>query len=82
VDSGGGGSAENGPRNTHQFYDYLGNLVEEWTLEETQVKTELPTVPGFTLPDGTVINHDGWNWDLEDIKSETYGINMGALYRT
>ena len=65
---------------THKFYDLNGELVEEWTLEETQSKTELPTLANIPM-DGWTLNFDGWNWDLDKIKSATCSQNIGALYK-
>lgn len=65
---------------THKFYDLNGELVEEWTLEETQSKTSLPTLANIPM-DGWTLNFDGWNWDLDKIKSATCSQNIGALYK-
>lgn len=65
---------------THKFYDLNGELVEEWTLEETQSKTSLPTVANIPM-DGWTLNFDGWNWDLDKIKAATCSQNIGALYK-
>lgn len=65
---------------THKFYDLNGDIVEEWTLEETQSKTALPTSANIPM-DGWTLNFDGWNWDLDKIKSATCSQNIGALYR-
>ncbi len=65
---------------THKFYDLNGDIVAEWTLEETQSKTALPTSANIPM-DGWTLNFDGWNWDLDKIKSATCSQNIGALYR-
>lgn len=83
IDLGGGGdSGEIDPQkyNTHKFYNYNGDLIEEWTLEETQSKTELPSLSGIPFGSWT-LNFDGWNWDLEQLKSASCGQNIGAMYR-
>ena len=75
IDLGGGsGSGEIDPQkyNTHKFYNYNGDLVEEWTLEETQTKTELPTLGGIPFG-GCTLDFDGWNWDLGQLKSASCG---------
>lgn len=59
------------------FYDYDGELVYAYTIEEAQALTELP--PGPTH-DGLIF--DGWNWPLEQVKALTYPMNVGATYRT
>lgn len=80
IDLGGGGDEEVKDYNTHKFYNANGELVEEWTLEETQSKTELPTLGGIGFS-GWTLNFDGWNWDLEQLKSASCGQNIGAMYR-
>ena len=85
ISIGGGGSGEeddDNPQkyNTHKFYNANGGLVEEWTLEETQSKTELPTLGSIPFS-GWSLDFDGWNWDLEQLKSATCGQNIGAMYR-
>lgn len=80
ISIGGGGDEEVKDYNTHKFYNANGELVEEWTLEETQSKTELPTLGGIGFS-GWTLNFDGWNWDLEQLKSASCGQNIGAMYR-
>ena len=65
---------------THKFYDLNGDIVAEWTLEETQSKTALPTSSNIPM-DGWTLNFDGWNWNLDEIKSATCSQNIGALYK-
>lgn len=61
------------------FADYDGNLIDTWTKDEVASKTVLPTPPAHT---GLVF--EGWNWTLEDIKTDTTGqvITVGPLYHT
>ena len=61
------------------FADYDGNLIDTWTWEEVATKTALPTPPAHT---GLVF--EGWNWTLEDIKTDTTGqvITVGPYYHT
>ena len=61
------------------FADYDGNLIDTWTKDEVASKTTLPTPPAHT---GLVF--EGWNWTLEDIKTDTTGqvITVGPYYHT
>ena len=61
------------------FADYDGNLIDTWTKDEVASKTALPTPPAHT---GLVF--EGWNWTLEDIKTDTTGqvITVGPYYHT
>ena len=61
------------------FADYDGNLIDTWTKDEVASKTTLPTPPAHT---GLVF--EGWNWTLEDIKTDTTGqvITVGPFYHT
>ena len=61
------------------FADYDGNLIDTWTWDEVATKTALPTPPAHT---GLVF--EGWNWTLEDIKTDTTGqvITVGPYYHT
>ena len=61
------------------FADYDGNLIDTWTKDEVASKTTLPTPPTHT---GLVF--EGWNWTLEDIKTDTTGqvITVGPFYHT
>lgn len=59
------------------FYDYDGTLLYAYTLEEAKSLSNLPSAP----------QHEGllfqeWNWSLEDIKSLTTYMNVGATYIT
>lgn len=58
------------------FYDLDANLVEAWTLAELQNKTELPANP--TAPTG--LTAKGWNWTLQQLKSENKITNVGQVY--
>ena len=61
------------------FADYDGNLIDTWTKDEVASKTALPTPPAHS---GLVF--EGWNWTLEDIKTDTTGqvITVGPFYHT
>ena len=61
------------------FADYDGNLIDTWTKDEVASKTTLPTPPTHS---GLVF--EGWNWTLEDIKTDTTGqvITVGPFYHT
>ena len=76
-----GGSAPSVPSDNTAviFADYDGNLIDTWTWDEVASKTALPTPPAHT---GLVF--EGWNWTLEDIKTDTTGqvITVGPYYHT
>ena len=59
------------------FYDYGGTLLYSYTVEEANALTALPAGPTH---EGLVF--DGWNWSLEDVKSLTRPMNIGAMYST
>ena len=61
------------------FADYDGTLIDTWTKDEVASKTTLPTPPTHS---GLVF--EGWNWTLEDIKTDTTGqvITVGPYYHT
>lgn len=75
----GGSSPEPSDNTAVIFADYDGNLIDTWTWDEKASKTELPTVPAHS---GLVF--EGWNWTLEDIKTDTTGqvITVGPYYHT
>ena len=59
------------------FYDYDGTLLYSYTIEEANALTALPAGPTH---EGLVF--DGWNWSLDDVKSLTRPMNIGAMYAT
>lgn len=59
------------------FYDYDGTLLYSYTVEEANALTALPVGPTH---EGLVF--DGWNWSLEDVKSLTRPMNIGAMFAT
>lgn len=59
------------------FYDYDGTLLYSYTVEEANALTALPAGPTH---EGLVF--DGWNWSLEDVKSLTRPMDIGAMYHT
>ena len=73
IQAGGGGAI---PKDVN-FYDYDGTLLYSYTLEEAQALTALPDAPTH---DGLVF--DGWNYSLENVKSLTRAMNIGAMYST
>lgn len=68
-----------------RFYNYKGEIVETWTLEEAKTKTELPAfndeLVEFANGEYTDLQQEGWNWDLADIQAVETDISVGALYR-
>lgn len=73
----GGSSRPSAKYNEVNFYDYDGTLLYSYTVEEAQALTELPPLP--TQP-GLVCQ--GWNYDLETIKSYNRAMDVGATYIT
>lgn len=59
------------------FYDYNGTLLYSYTVEEASALTALPAGPAH---EGLVF--DGWNWSLEDVKSLTRPMGIGAMFAT
>lgn len=59
------------------FYDYDGTLLYSYTVEEANALTALPAGPTHK---GLVF--DGWNWSLEDVKSLTRPMDIGAMFAT
>jgi hypothetical protein len=71
-----GGSESVSPKEVN-FYDYDGTILHSYTVEEAQALTELPELPER---DGLICQ--GWNYDLETIKSYNRAVNVGAMYIT
>lgn len=59
------------------FYDYDGTLLYSYTLAEAQALTELPPLPSQP---GLICQ--GWNYDLETVKTYLEGADVGATYIT
>ena len=59
------------------FYDYDGTLLYSYTVEEASALTALPEGPTH---EGLIF--DGWNWSLEDVKSLTRPMDIGAMFAT
>jgi hypothetical protein len=59
------------------FYDYDGTLLHSYTVAEAQALTELPPLP---TQEGLICQ--GWNYDLETIKSYNRAVDVGATYIT
>lgn len=77
IEAGGGGITPAVSPKDVNFYDYDGTLLYSYTLEEAQALTALPDGPAH---DGLVF--DGWNYNLESVKSLTRAMNVGAMYAT
>ena len=77
IQAGGGGTITATAPKDVNFYDYDGTLLYSYTLEESQALTALPDGPTH---DGLVF--DGWNHNLESVKSLTKAMNIGAMYST
>lgn len=71
------GGANNISLKDVNFYDYDGELLHAYTLEEAQALSELPELPTH---DGLICQ--GWNYDLETIKEHNRAVNVGAMYIT
>lgn len=59
------------------FYDYDGTLLYSYTVEAAQALIELPP-----LPEQKGLICQGWNYDLETIKSYNREVDVGATYIT
>lgn len=59
------------------FFDYDGTLLHSYTLEEVQTLSSLPQLPEH---EGLICQ--GWNWDLNDIKSVNQELDIGPMYIT
>lgn len=68
---------DSGVANDVVFYDYDGTVLHSYTLEQVQDLTELPPLPRQL---GLICQ--GWNYDLETIKSYNRPVNVGAMYIT
>lgn len=60
------------------FYDYDGELLYSYTLEEAQALTELPPIPDYHEH---LIPYQ-WNWSLDDVTTLDTNADIGALYDT
>ena len=77
IEAGGGGIIPAASPKDVNFYDYDGTLLYSYTLKEAQALTALPDGPTH---EGLVF--DGWNYNLESVKSLTRAMNVGAMYAT
>ena len=59
------------------FYDYDGTRLYSYTVAEAQALTALPPLPSR---EGLICQ--GWNYDLETIKSYNRMVDVGAMYIT
>ena len=73
---GGGGSSSTSPNDVN-FYDYDGTIVASYSLSEAQAITALPDGP---IHEG--LTFQGWNYTLENVKTFTRPMNVGAIYIT
>ena len=74
---GGGGDTVPVKAKGVNFYDYDGTLLHSYTVEEAQALIALPKLP---TREGLICQ--GWNYDLETIKSYNRKVNVGATYIT
>lgn len=63
-----------------RFVNGLGEIVEIWDFEDRLNKTELPELSNITLPDGTILYGNMWNFTLEEIKQSEIPVDVGMLY--
>lgn len=75
----GGGSApaEEIEEKDVNFFDYDGTLIASYTEAEAKALTSLPTPPEHS---GLVFQ--GWNYTLEEVKTNAEMADIGALYTT
>lgn len=75
----GGGSApaEEIKEKDVNFFDYDGTLIASYTETEAKALTTLPTPPEHS---GLVFQ--GWNYTIEEIKTNAEMADIGALYTT
>lgn len=75
----GGGSSAGGTvaDDAVTFIDYDGTVLYTYTEDEIAEMTELPELPTHKGLVG-----DGWNYDLDTIKSHGKNVTVGALYKT
>lgn len=78
IESGGGsGGGAAVTEKEVNFYDYDGTCLYAYTVEEAQALSELPK-----LPEREGLICQGWNYDLETIKTYKQAVNVGAMYMT
>lgn len=77
--SGSGGETEPVfvPEKYVNFWDYDGTLLYSYTKEEALALTELPP-----LPTRSGLTCQGWNFTLDEIKTDGRSIDVGATYIT
>lgn len=76
-EGGGGGENIRVEEKDVNFYDYNGNLLHSYTIEEVATLTALPELPEH---EGLICQ--GWNYSLDDVKGATGLMNVGAIYTT
>ena len=79
--SGGGGGSSSAEKKQVNFIDYDSTILYSYTAEEAQALTELPANPSHS---GLIAQ--GWNWSLENIKSQLTNVGgdvwVGQMYET
>lgn len=60
-----------------RFFDYDGTLLHSYSLEELARLEALPEIPSR---EGLVC--EGWNWNLDDLKTLNRRMDVGATYIT
>ena len=77
----GGGGGSSTEKKQVNFIDYDGTILYSYTAEEAQALTALPANPSH----GGLIAQ-GWNWSLENIKSQLTNVGgdvwVGQMYET
>lgn len=77
VAAGGGSGGSGVPEKDVNFYDYDGTCLYAYTVAEAQEMSELPA-----LPEREGLICQGWNYDLDSIKSSNGKVTVGATYTT
>lgn len=77
----GGGSEEQDFSPKIRFFDFDGNIVEQWTLDEAKTKTagDLPELKEIWRGD-LLLLFGGWNTPLEDMWETTSDIAVGSMW--
>lgn len=72
-----GGGGEPVTEKDINFYDYDGDLLYAYTLDEIQQLSELPPLP---VREGLICQE--WNWTLDELKALGRPMTVGASYIT
>lgn len=73
----GGDAVESKEYKDVNFFDYEGTILYSYTWDEALQLTEMPPLPSH---DGLICQ--GWNWTLEEMKSNEGMCDVGAMYIT